>query len=157
MSTSKKNPLGMPHAPNISTDNNRLLHCIINDVEPGKSDVGICICWYRMTVDVTFRKLIYENDKMSAIAGVAKRYAAITNDDYHAGLWGDNFLTDILWISAVLTPVQTKKAARAQCHVCRGRSFVLLVCSAPHSSYLSSPVANGICTFRSLSTGCFAL
>jgi hypothetical protein len=113
MSTSEKYPLGMPHAPNISTDNNRLLHCIINNFEPGKLDIDIYTCWYRMVAEVTSRELTYEDDRLSAIAGVAKRFAAIANDDYYAGLWRGDLLTGILWISSTLTPMQTKKAARA--------------------------------------------
>ncbi|KAF2181162.1 hypothetical protein K469DRAFT_530983, partial [Zopfia rhizophila CBS 207.26] len=99
MSASEKYPLGMPHPPNISTDNHRLLNCIINEVitiGPGKSDIDIYTCWYRMIMAVTSRELTYEDDKLPAIAGVAKRFAATTNDSYHAGLWRGDLLIGIL-------------------------------------------------------------
>ncbi|KAF2796959.1 HET-domain-containing protein [Melanomma pulvis-pyrius CBS 109.77] len=116
MSTSEKYPLGMPHAPNISTDNHRLLHCIVNDVipvDPGNSDIDIYTCWYRMVMAVTSRKLTYEDDKLPAIAGVAKKFAVTANDNYHAGLWRGNLLIGILWHSTTLTASERKRAARA--------------------------------------------
>ncbi|OCK73297.1 HET-domain-containing protein [Lepidopterella palustris CBS 459.81] len=136
MSTSEKYPLGMPHAPNISTDNHRLLNCIINDViavEPGKSDIDIYTCWYRMVMVITSRKLTYEDDKLPAIAGVAKRLAATGYDSYHAGLWRGDLLIGILWNSTTLTATETNRSARAP-----SWSWASVNCPVSYSSLISA-------------------
>jgi hypothetical protein len=100
LSTSEKYPLGIPHTPNISVDNRRLLHCIINGITsfmPKDLEVDIYTCWYRMVADFTSRSLTYEDDRLSAIAGMAKRFGVTANDSYHAGLWRRDMILGLLW------------------------------------------------------------
>ena len=41
--------------------------------------------------------LTYEKDMLPAIAGVAKRLQQEYGAGYHAGLWQQNFISDLLW------------------------------------------------------------
>ncbi|ORY08584.1 heterokaryon incompatibility protein-domain-containing protein [Clohesyomyces aquaticus] len=116
LSTSEKYPLGIPHAPNITVDNHRIFHCIINGITlfmPKDPKVDIYTCWYRLVEDFTSRRLTYENDKLPAIAGIARRFAATANDSYHGGLWKRDLVLGLLWHSTMLTAGVTTKAARA--------------------------------------------
>ncbi|KAF2690603.1 HET-domain-containing protein [Lentithecium fluviatile CBS 122367] len=116
MSTSEKYPLGVPHAPKLSADNNRLLHCIVNEiiaaVETGNSDMDKYTCWFRMVQAFTSRELTYEDDKLPAIAGIAQRFAESIKDSYHAGLWRGDMVIGLLWHSSN-TCANTKRTARA--------------------------------------------
>lgn len=116
MTTNEKYPVGMPHAPNITSDNSRLLHCIINktlNVKPGDAEIDVYTCWYRMVGDFTSRKLSYDDDKLLAIAGIAKRFAQATDSTYHAGVWKQDLLIGLLWHSTISSPAITSKATRA--------------------------------------------
>ncbi|KAH7112118.1 heterokaryon incompatibility protein-domain-containing protein [Dendryphion nanum] len=116
MSTSEKYPWGIPHGPNISTDNHRLLHCVLNDIvvtDPSKLEIDIYTCWYRMVMDLSSRKLTYDDDKLPSIAGLAKRFAAKTNDTYHAGLWRSDLVTGILWEVIQQSGTVSNRVARA--------------------------------------------
>ncbi len=116
MTTNEKYPLGMPHAPSISTDNNRLLHCIVNGMVDLNSEVSIIdpyTCWYRMIMEFTSRKLTYDNDKLAAVAGIAKKFAAITKDNYHAGIWRGGLIVGLLWHTITKASNQINKPDRA--------------------------------------------
>jgi hypothetical protein len=116
LSTSEKYPLGMPHAPNISVDNHRLLHCLINGITsfmPKDLEVDIYTCWYRLVADFTSRSLTYDEDRLPAIAGIAKRFGVTANDTYHAGLWRRDMALGLLWHPMTRSPANTTKSARA--------------------------------------------
>lgn len=116
LSTNEKHPLGIPHAPSISADNQRLLHCIINGITSLTSKnpkVDIYTCWYRMLEDFTFRSLTYDEDRLPAIAGIANKFGEVADDNYHAGLWRRDMLLGILWHATSGSPANTTKSARA--------------------------------------------
>jgi len=98
--TNEKYPLGIPRAPDISSDNRRLLHCILNGITsfiPEEPAVDIYTCWYRTVVEFTSRNLTYEQDRLPAISGIAKRFGTAVNDNYHAGLWRKDMVFGLLW------------------------------------------------------------
>ena len=116
LSTNEKHPLGIPHAPSISADNQRLLHCIMNGITtfmPKDLKIDIYTCWYRMLADFTSRSLTYDEDRLPAIAGIAKRFGEAADDDYHAGLWRRDMLLGILWHAISINPAETTKSVRA--------------------------------------------
>ncbi|KAF2006387.1 HET-domain-containing protein [Amniculicola lignicola CBS 123094] len=116
LSTSEKYPLGIPHAPKISVDNHRLLYCIINGITsliPKDLGVDIYTCWYRMVAEFTSRSLTYDEDRLPAIAGIAKRFGVTADDSYHAGLWRRDMILGLLWHPTCLSPAVTTKSARA--------------------------------------------
>ena len=103
LSTNEKYPLGIPHLSNPSVDNHRLLHCILNGITSSilkESTVDPYNCWYIIIADFTSRKLTYEEDRLPAIAGIAKRFGAAVNDSYHAGLWRHDMICGLLWHAA---------------------------------------------------------
>jgi hypothetical protein len=118
MSATEKHPSGIPRTADILPDNYRVLHCLINnivDVEQKISDTNIYTSWYRIIETFTSRKLTYLDDKLPAIAGVAQKFAATTNDNYYAGLWRGDLLRGILWRCGqeMRTPAKTDRNARA--------------------------------------------
>ena len=100
LSTNEKYPLGIPHSPNTFADDNRLLHCIINGITlsmPKESAIHKYSCWYNTVGEFTSRNLTYKKDRLSAIAGIAKRFGVAVNDSYHAGLWRNDMILGLLW------------------------------------------------------------
>jgi hypothetical protein len=82
MSTDEKYPLGIPLVAHIEMDNYRVLHCLINNivgVDGENLEINLYTSWYRMVENFTSRKLTYQDDKLPAIAGLAKKFAAIAN------------------------------------------------------------------------------
>ena len=56
------------------------------------------ISWREMIAEYSQRNLTVEQDKLSAVAGLARRYAAKTGDQYYvAGLWRSSLGSDLLW------------------------------------------------------------
>ncbi|KAH6864737.1 heterokaryon incompatibility protein-domain-containing protein [Alternaria rosae] len=100
LSTNEKYPLGIPHAPDISVDSHRLLQCIVNGITsfmPIEPTFGNYDCWYKIVEEFTSRNLTYEEDRLPAIAGIAKRFGMAVNDSYHAGLWRHDMILGLLW------------------------------------------------------------
>lgn len=65
--------------------------------------------WYRMIETYTKRQLTEESDKLPAISGVARRFAAICNDAYVGGLWANDLPAGLMWsATGFLTPYGTK-------------------------------------------------
>jgi len=100
LSTNEKYPFGMPHAPDISFDNYRFLYCILNGITSSgtrESKVYNYRCWYKIVEEFTSRNLTYEEDRLPAIAGIAKRFGKAVDDSYHAGLWRRDMMSGLLW------------------------------------------------------------
>lgn len=116
LTTNEKYPLGMPGYPGISTDNNRFLYCIINDMLSfiaKETNVDIYTCWCRMLEDFTSRNLTYDEDRLPAIAGIAKKIGVAADDSYHAGLWRRDMIFGILWRVISIDAARTTRSARA--------------------------------------------
>jgi hypothetical protein len=66
---------------------------------PGKKSPGVRSQggWLFLVENFTRRKLTYAQDKLSAIAGVARVLAEETNDLYWAGLWALHIYEDLCW------------------------------------------------------------
>jgi len=114
LSTNEKYPLGIPHAPKTSIDNHRLLYCIVNGIAssiPDELKIDFYACWYRTVAEYTSRNLTYEEDRLSAVAGIAKRFGMAVNDNYHAGLWRHDMILGLLWRASVDV---TRKARSAR-------------------------------------------
>ena len=113
LSTNEKYPLGILHAPDISHDHHRLLHCIVNGItsliqkEPATDSYS---CWYQIVTEYTSRSLTYEEDELPAIAGIAKRFGMAVNDSYHAGLWRRDMIIGLLWEAG---PAESRGATRS--------------------------------------------
>ena len=100
LSTNEKYPLGMPHAPIILFDKHRFLYCILNGITSSvtrESKFDSYRCWYRIVEEFTSRNLTYEEDRLPAIAGIAKRFGKAVDDSYHAGLWRRDMMSGLLW------------------------------------------------------------
>ncbi len=53
--------------------------------------------WYQAVTDYTSRSLTFPQDKLVAIAGMARIVGGFLNCSYHAGLWEDNLPQALLW------------------------------------------------------------
>jgi hypothetical protein len=53
--------------------------------------------WYRMVETYTKRNLTNTTDKLPALSGVAKRFAALSKDSYVAGLWTNDLPAGMMW------------------------------------------------------------
>ncbi|KAH8774785.1 heterokaryon incompatibility protein-domain-containing protein [Diaporthe sp. PMI_573] len=65
-----------------------------NEKSPGVRSQG---GWLFLVENFTRRKLTYAQDKLPAIAGVARILAEETNDLYWAGLWASHIYEDLCW------------------------------------------------------------
>ena len=54
--------------------------------------------WTGIVEDYSQRKLSRENDKLPALAGLAKTVAAASGDTYLAGLWERHLIAHLAWI-----------------------------------------------------------
>lgn len=66
--------------------------------------------WYRMVETYTKRQLTEGTDKLPALSGVARRFAAaICNDAYISGLWANDLPAGLMWsATGFLTPYGTQ-------------------------------------------------
>ncbi|KAG8530523.1 uncharacterized protein KY384_005026 [Bacidia gigantensis] len=55
------------------------------------------IHWYAMVKDYSDRRLTFKEDKLPAIAGMAKKMQELTGDGYVAGLWKRDILRGLCW------------------------------------------------------------
>ncbi|KAI0865360.1 heterokaryon incompatibility protein-domain-containing protein [Xylaria cubensis] len=56
--------------------------------------------WWRLVQIYTRSKLTYQNDKLVAIAGLARAFSGVIREPYYAGIWGGaDFLLSLLWTS----------------------------------------------------------
>ena len=53
--------------------------------------------WLSLVKDYSRRKLTKHQDKLTALAGLARLAAKATGDDYYAGIWGDHIYEDLSW------------------------------------------------------------
>ncbi|CZR60751.1 uncharacterized protein PAC_10647 [Phialocephala subalpina] len=53
--------------------------------------------WLGLVQNYSQRKLTYQQDKLIALAGLARIVAERTGDRYYAGLWAAHFLEDLCW------------------------------------------------------------
>lgn len=53
--------------------------------------------WLGLVQNYSQRKLTYQTDKLTALAGLARIVAERTGDRYYAGLWAAHFLEDACW------------------------------------------------------------
>ncbi|PQE07267.1 heterokaryon incompatibility protein [Rutstroemia sp. NJR-2017a BVV2] len=116
MSTNEMYTSGIQHNPYVGMDIYRLLHCLINNivgVGRRKPDINIYASWYRMIENFTSRKLTYQDDRLPAIAGLAKKFAAIANGNYYAGLWRGDLFIGLLWKRKILDPTKIDRTSRA--------------------------------------------
>ncbi|UPK89176.1 hypothetical protein LCI18_000111 [Fusarium solani-melongenae] len=61
------------------------------------------------TYRITQRKRTYREDILPAISGLAKQYAALTNEAYFAGLWENTLHYDLLWRIRIPHPGDLEK------------------------------------------------
>ncbi len=54
--------------------------------------------WARLLELYTEKQLTYPNDRLPAVAGIAKLFADSLNETYLAGLWGKDLLRQMLWL-----------------------------------------------------------
>jgi len=65
--------------------------------------------WYRMVETYTNRQLTEGTDKLPALSGVARRFAALCNDAYVGGLWANDLPAGLVWsATGFLTPYGTQ-------------------------------------------------
>jgi hypothetical protein len=111
MSANERHPMGLSGPSPHRGDLFRAMHCILSGIEQSSTSMDPYSCWYHVVNAFTARNLTFQDDKLPALAGIAKRFAAITNDTYHAGLWRRDLLTGMLWYLA--RPSVTAKETRA--------------------------------------------
>jgi hypothetical protein len=58
--------------------------------------------WYKAIERYSHRELTFENDRLSAISGLAEVFTKHNSDEYVAGLWKGDLISGLCW--SVLTP-----------------------------------------------------
>jgi hypothetical protein len=111
MSANERHPMGLSGPSPHRGDLFRAMHCILSGIEQSSTSMDPYSCWYHVVNAFTARNLTFQDDKLPALAGIAKRFAAITNDTYHAGLWRRDLFTGMLWY--LERPSVTAKETRA--------------------------------------------
>jgi len=53
--------------------------------------------WWKIVMDYSRMQLSYEKDIFLALSGVAELQRAVRGSTYHAGLWSDTLIYDLLW------------------------------------------------------------
>ena len=69
--------------------------------------------WYDLVAKYMGCSLTYQSDKLPAIGGLAKALAAISKDEYYAGLWGESIVTGLLWSRSTLRLLEGQDPYRA--------------------------------------------
>jgi hypothetical protein len=57
----------------------------------------VYLSWYQLIQDYTGRALTFEKDKLTAVAGLASKFADICKSRYVAGLWKDDIEKGLIW------------------------------------------------------------
>lgn len=66
-------------------------------LQPFKGDEDLRGLWHRLVEEYTERSLTDPQDKLVALEGLVKRFAATSGDTFVAGLWKRHFLDDLMW------------------------------------------------------------
>ncbi|KAI6083048.1 hypothetical protein F4821DRAFT_245538 [Hypoxylon rubiginosum] len=53
--------------------------------------------WTEIVEDYSERKLTYDTDKLAAMSGVASEIQNMTGNEYFAGIWKEDLLSQLLW------------------------------------------------------------
>lgn len=69
--------------------------------------------WYKLLEAYTSRSMTKHTDKLPALSGIAGAIQRQTKDAYYAGIWGKNFLVDLLWRLEDLRNMRKPDAWRA--------------------------------------------
>lgn len=89
------NPISHPIKPQHAV-------CLRADAESG----SLAARWVRLIQEYTALDLIYESDRLPAIASVAKQFRrGLKNKNYMAGLWEESLVTGLTWSRATLATV----------------------------------------------------
>jgi hypothetical protein len=93
--------------------------------------------WYQAVTDYTSRSLTFPQDKLVAIAGMARILGIFLNCSYHAGLWEENLPQALLW-----SPYEEETFPHLQHKSTRPAEY-----RAPSWSWASveSPISNFLC------------
>jgi hypothetical protein len=86
--------------------------------------------WFSLVSSYSNRKLIFEGDKVLALAGIVERVQTATTLTYVAGLWKQTLPLDLLWF--VKLPAFSRPAAY------RGPSWSWVAVDAPTSAWLAA-------------------
>jgi hypothetical protein len=54
--------------------------------------------WHKLVEEYTSRRLTFPQDKLPAFAGLAQRFASMTESTYVAGLWKEHIVEDLAWL-----------------------------------------------------------
>jgi hypothetical protein len=90
-----------------------------------------------MIEDYAQRKLTRMSDRLPALSGIAARVSAKTGSEYFTGLWKDNLLSDIQWITPPFVPKEKYQLLRSS------RQYL-----APTFSWISIPSQTVACDRR---------
>ncbi|KAI2601959.1 HET-domain-containing protein [Hypoxylon sp. NC1633] len=69
--------------------------------------------WLSLVENYTMRNLTNSQDKLTALAGVARALAEETSDGYFAGLWGRHFMEDLFWRTYPQEEIEDRRDARS--------------------------------------------
>ncbi|OBR14131.1 HET domain-containing protein [Colletotrichum higginsianum IMI 349063] len=54
-------------------------------------------CWYRLITAYCDREMTHQTDRLPAISAIARKFAFISGDEYHYGLWKSDLATGLGW------------------------------------------------------------
>lgn len=115
--------------------------------QPGSTDY--LQQWTILFINYSRRNLTKKTDKMAAIAGIAKEFGKLLNDEYIAGLWKNSLPESLLWHhenqEEITAPVKRRKRDKILAFFSSGKNKASKPTSAAPEPYIApswSPFAN---------------
>jgi hypothetical protein len=67
--------------------------------------------WYGIITDFCGRQITFKTDTFPAISGIAREIGKHTSDEYHAGIWKEDFHNGLLWSMICTNPNSSTSSA----------------------------------------------
>jgi Heterokaryon incompatibility protein (HET) len=117
---SEKNPIGSPTTNLASLQqqdwwklvclSKESLRTILHSQPSSKLSDPLCL-WYGIIEDFCERQITFKTDTFPAISGIAREIGKHTSDEYHAGIWKEDFHNGLLWSLICTNPNSSTSSA----------------------------------------------
>ncbi|KAI0458969.1 heterokaryon incompatibility protein-domain-containing protein [Xylaria acuta] len=109
--------------------------------------------WWRLVQIYTRAKLTYQNDKLIAVAGLARAFSSVIREPYYAGIWGGaDLILSLLWISWPRLSVESMPQTAYRAPSWSWASVEGEVYYEPSSRSVSRIISQTLVQIRSIST-----
>lgn len=96
---------GWPHGNTKDPDSkySPLLPRMLDTIQPANKQ-SIFDAWHSLVSDYSARSLTKETDTLVALSGIARVISKYTNCEYFAGIWSDDLLRSLCWVTQNVRP-----------------------------------------------------